>query len=64
MSLLYMNICVCVYRYDMVCPAISAHDLKQVFPEAELHYTLTGHSGFEKEIIEKLVDATDRFKNR
>lgn len=50
-------------RYDVVCPAISAYDLKQVFPEAELIYTLTGHSGFEKEIIKELVGATEKFKN-
>ncbi len=47
----------------MVCPAVSAHDLKEVFPEAELVYTLTGHSGFERDIISELVGATDRFKS-
>ena len=51
-------------RYDMVCPMTSAYDLKQSFPEADLQVTLTGHSGFEKEIIEKLVAATDKFKER
>ena len=51
-------------RYDVVCPAVSAYDLKTAFPEAELIYTLTGHSGFEKLIIEELVKATERFKNR
>ncbi len=49
-------------RYDVVCPAKSAHDLKAAFPEAELHMTLTGHSCFEKEIIARLVEATDKFK--
>jgi proline iminopeptidase len=49
-------------RYDCVCPAKSAYDLKQVFPEAELNITLTGHSSYEHEIIAKLVEATDRFK--
>lgn len=49
-------------RYDCVCPAVSAYDLKQAFPELEMHITLTGHSGFETEIIEKLVQATDKFK--
>jgi proline iminopeptidase len=49
-------------RYDVVCPAISAHDLKKGLPEAELVYTITGHSGFEKDIIAQLVKATDKFK--
>lgn len=51
-------------RYDVVCPAISAYELKQAFPEAEITYTLTGHSGFEREIIENLVKATEKFKTR
>jgi proline iminopeptidase len=49
-------------RYDVVCPAKSAYDLKEVFPEAILHMTLTGHSCFEKEISARLVEATDAFK--
>jgi proline iminopeptidase len=49
-------------RYDVVCPLRSAFDLKQAFPELELKITLTGHSGFEKEIISELVKATDKFK--
>jgi len=49
------------HRSDVVCPIKSAHDLKQAFPEATLHVTLTGHSSFEKEIIERLVEATDQF---
>lgn len=48
-------------RYDVVCPAITAYDLKKVMPEADITYTTTGHSGFEKEIIANLVAATDRF---
>lgn len=31
-------------RYDVVCPAISAHDLHAALPESELVYTLTGAS--------------------
>lgn len=27
-------------------------------------YTLTGHSGMETEIIEQLVKATEKYKNR
>jgi len=51
-------------RYDVVCPAVTAYELHKAFPESELIVTLTGHSGFEEEIIEKLVDATERFKTR
>ncbi len=49
-------------RYDVVCPAISAYELQKAFPEAELNVTLTGHSGFEKDIIAGLVAATDKYK--
>eukprot|EP00605_Chrysophyceae_sp_TOSAG23-4_P001432 GSChrysophyteH1.ASY1.ANO1.1560.1 assembled CDS len=49
-------------RYDCVCPARSAYDLSQAFPEAEVHFTLAGHSSYEHETISKLVAATDRFK--
>lgn len=31
-------------------------------PQAELHVTLSGHSGFEPLNIARLVEATDRFK--
>ena len=51
-------------RYDQVCPPVTAYDLKQAFPEAELIMTLTGHSGFETEIIDRLCEATERFKDR
>jgi len=50
-------------RYDVVCPCVSAYDLHKVFPESELVYTLTGHSGFEEEIIRELVKATEKYKN-
>jgi len=49
-------------RYDVVCPAISAYELHKVFPESTLEITLTGHSGFENEIIARLVAATDKFR--
>jgi proline iminopeptidase len=51
-------------RYDIVCPAISAHDLHKAMPTAEIHYVLAGHSAMEKEIMKELVDATNKFKNR
>jgi len=48
-------------RYDVVCPAVSAHDLHTRLPNSILHITTTGHSSFEPEIIERLVEATDHF---
>ena len=51
-------------RYDVVCPSVSAYELKKAMPSAEMHYTLTGHSGFEVEIIQRLVEATDKFKTK
>lgn len=48
-------------RYDVVCPAISAYDLHARLPDSILHMTTTGHSSFEPEIIERLVEATDTF---
>jgi proline iminopeptidase len=51
-------------RYDIVCPATSAYELAKKLPHAEIHYTLTGHSSLEPPIIEKLVYATDKYKDR
>src|SRR5262249_7593123 len=51
-------------RYDVVCPAISAYDLHKALPHSEIVYTITGHSGFEPDIIKHLVAATEKFKNR
>lgn len=48
-------------RYDVVCPAVSAYELHKRLPNSTLHMTTTGHSSFEPEIIEKLVEATDKF---
>ncbi len=49
-------------RYDVVCPPVSAFDLKKALPHAEMVVTLTGHSATEHEIIEKLVQATEKFR--
>jgi proline iminopeptidase len=51
-------------RYDVVCPPISAYLLHEALPHSEMVYTLTGHSGMETEIIEHLVKATEKYKNR
>lgn len=49
-------------RYDVVCPMTSAWDLHRAWPEAELHVIPdAGHSTTEPGIIDKLVEATDRF---
>jgi proline iminopeptidase len=43
-------------RYDVVCPAKNAHDLKQKMPHAVLNIEPTsGHSIFEPEISERLL---------
>lgn len=48
-------------RYDLPCPARTAYDLAEAWPEAELHVVLAGHSAFEPNIASELVKATDRF---
>lgn len=49
-------------RYDMVCPAVSAFDLKAVWPEAELIVVPdAGHSAWEPGIRARLVAAVARF---
>jgi proline iminopeptidase len=49
-------------RYDMVCPAASAFDLKDAWPEAELVIVPdAGHSAWEPGIRAQLVAATERF---
>ena len=49
-------------RYDVVCPIANAWDLHKVWPKAELMITpASGHSAFEEENIDALVQATDRF---
>ena len=50
-------------RYDMVCPAVSADELRQAWPEAD--YTIVpdaGHSALEPGIRTRLVEAMERFK--
>jgi proline iminopeptidase len=50
-------------RYDVVCPATSAHDLHRAWPEADLRMVAdAGHSAFEAGIVHELVTATDRFR--
>jgi len=48
-------------RYDVVCPARSANDLKKAWPELTLYVTFAGHSAREEENTKKLVEAADQF---
>jgi len=50
-------------RYDVVCPVKNAWDLKQAWPDAQLHIVPdAGHSAWEPGIMDKLIEATEAFK--
>jgi proline iminopeptidase len=50
-------------RYDIVCPMVSAWDLHRRWPEAEFHVVPdAGHSAMEPGTVDRLVEATDRFR--
>ncbi len=50
-------------RYDMVCPARSAWELKKLLPAATLEIiTDAGHSAMEPGIRSALIEATDRLR--
>jgi proline iminopeptidase len=49
-------------RYDVVCPIQSAFELHAAWPNSQLVVSATaGHSGFEAENVDALVQATDGF---
>lgn len=49
-------------RYDVVCPSITAWELAQAWPEADLRIVPdAGHAAFEAGNIHELVMATDAF---
>ena len=48
-------------RYDICCPAETAWELSQAWPEADYRVVLAGHSAYEPAIAAELVAATDRF---
>ena len=51
-------------RYAVVCPVQNAWDLHRAWPKSELVITpASGHSAFEPENVDALVQATDRFAN-
>jgi proline iminopeptidase len=47
-------------RYDLVCPPISAYQLKATLPHATLVMTTAGHAGSEPETKAALRKATDK----
>lgn len=52
-------------RYDMVCPPISAWELKQAMPHAQFEMIAdAGHSAMDASITSALVKATEEFKNK
>ena len=52
-------------RYDVVCPAKSAWELHQRFPESDLRIVKdSGHSMMEPGTVHELIEATERFKAR
>ncbi len=51
-------------RYDIICPATSAWELGQAWPEASLHIVLAGHSAADPAIVDQLVQATDKLASR
>ena len=51
-------------RYDIICPAKTAFDLHEAWPEADFHLVLAGHAASEPAIVGKLIEATDRFADR
>jgi proline iminopeptidase len=49
-------------RYDVVCPAWTAWELHQAWPEADFYLVPdAGHSAFEPGTVHELVTATDRY---
>lgn len=49
-------------RYDMACPARTAHELHRAWPEAEYHLIEgAGHAYSEPGILDRLIRATDAY---
>jgi len=52
-------------RYDVVCPMKSAWDLHRAWPEAELQIVPdAGHAASENGILNRLIEAADRFSRQ
>jgi proline iminopeptidase len=51
-------------RYDMICPVANAWKLHRLWPEAELAIIPdAGHAALEPGIRDRLIEATERFKD-
>jgi len=51
-------------RYDMVCPLVSAHELRRAWPQADYRIIPdAGHSVWEPGILRALLEAAERFKD-
>jgi proline iminopeptidase len=51
-------------RYDMVCPAVTAHELHAAWPEAVYRVVPdAGHSVWEPGIQSEVIEATERFRS-
>ncbi|MBI3419002.1 MAG: prolyl aminopeptidase [Proteobacteria bacterium] len=51
-------------RYDMICPVANAWKLHRLWPEAELAIIPdAGHAALEPSIRDRLIEATERFKD-
>lgn len=52
-------------RYDMVCPPVTAWELKQAMPHAQFEMIAdAGHSAMDTSLSSALVKATEEFKNK
>jgi proline iminopeptidase len=50
-------------RYDVVCPMMTAWELHQAWPEADMRVVAdAGHSSYEPGILHELICATDQFR--
>lgn len=49
-------------RYDMDCRFVGAYLLSKKLNDCELKATISGHSSMEPEIVDALVNATDKYK--
>lgn len=48
-------------RYDMVCQPLAAWRLHRAWPDAELHFTISGHAAGDPENTHRLVCAAEKF---
>jgi prolyl aminopeptidase len=51
-------------RYDVDCRPIGAYELSKKLNNCELDFVIAGHSSAEPAIVDALVRATDRFKEK